>query len=444
MVEQWNTKYPSFGYPDIAALCDRLAARDETWLLPDQKRQLCILDTQLLALLEELQLDTCTVEEVAELFKSSLLHIQLIASAVLEPYFSYDDAISLIVQRINHVLNICDTPAKRRRYYKMGISIADCIFIEEHRQELTDFLERAREYMYWTSEDRASYIVQLCERFLMQLEDVRQSDTAGSSQTAEILDTGFWPHVLKLWLLGLVPEQIIEELDAQLPLKWQDAMKISTLIDNLCEFRLPWGLNAISMYLSPSDDNVSEENDFEIPEVVTYFASNLRFGVHCPVASVMLASGLGSRQAALSLSQFYYDNIEPVSIFAWLNSVSEETIYECTQDSDLRDRLIRFIESVQKSQAQFTEPRIPDVIEVELRNASVISPPMLKDLLTHIEEDERHIHLFGQEGLRYLGMVENPLLVDILRKHDLSLILKDIRYDGDVTRLILSVLDPKS
>lgn len=338
MVEAWQDSLPQFSNIDIAELCQVLTNDDENWLNIDVdndwlktelRRKLRILDTQILALAEEQHLNIMNTEDdlmgiITELFKDSIMYAQMSKDA--ETYISSTQAISLIVQRIEHISRICKTKQRRQRYYSMSLSIEGCASIENRSDDLADYLKMAEDFMNWSPDERADYIIKLCAEYLLQIDDIRVS-----SDYKEPPDC--WSQILKSWLMGQNAVEIMTNND--LPVEWKDPMKISTFIDDLCDFRLPWGLNALSMFWKVSN-STSEEIDetlFVLPEAVNYFASMLRFGVHNPIATVALALGLGNRKAALSLSQLYTGTIDEISILQWMQNIDQKDVTQCTSGS---------------------------------------------------------------------------------------------------------------
>ena len=435
----WQNESFNIDPIDIAELCQRLTESDDTWLGGTLQRKLRILDTQLLALLEEQQLDlTEFVSEdfhisIADLFKDSMLSIQLNSES--GAYISNAEAISLIVQRIQHISQICKTKQRRHCFYSMGISLQDCLTVEQFKPDLMSYLERVKDYMDWSAEARVEYIVQLCSNFLMRLNDVRFSE-----ENKEPPDC--WPLILEQWLMGKNAAEIAKS--TELPDNLKNAMKIGTLIDDLCEFRLPWGLNAVSMFwkTSVSLDDDGEELPFTPPEVVSYFASMLKFGVHHPIATVALALGLGNREVALILSKHYDGPIDAQSILGWLRVLDQNEVQSWTEDEILREVLTDFAESAkQRGRIDLEEmlrvlrPRvlaanIPIDFQVSLVEEGT-------ELVSHIEGDQ--VHLYTQ-AIDYLGVitVEDSSLLKDLRDGKLSITVNKV--DRDHNDVLLTLL----
>jgi len=412
LVKAWHDVLPTIGATDIAALCQLLSSDDNSWLDLEVQKKLRILDTQLLALVEEQHLEITDpfvdiTQEITDLFKDSMLYIQL--NTDTNSYISNTEAISLIVQRIGHVSRVCKTKQRRQRYYSMALSLDGCTWIENEKDNLRDFLQSAEHFMDWSPEERVHYIVKLCNVFLMPIDDIRLS-----SENEEPPDC--WTQVLEQWLMGKNATEITASIT--IADEWNNPMKISTLIDDLCEFRLPWGLNAISMFWKTSE-TLSESLDeipFIQPQVVTYFASMLRFGVHHPVATVALALGLDNRQAALQLSQLYSGSIDATSILIWLQSLDQSDIEMSTNDWVQRSSLNELMNSVRLKRPfllpSFRSPKL-ETLEVEgyLQDTYVIEG---MKLLSEVENNAAHFYTPDGDYLGPIISQDTDLLRDLV------------------------------
>lgn len=411
LVKAWHEVLPTVGAMDIAELCQFLSSDDCSWLDLEIQKKLRILDAQLLALVEEQHLEITDpsvdmTQEITELFKDSMLYIQL--NADTNSSISNTEAISLIVQRIEYVARVCKTKQRRQRYYGMALSLDGCTWIENEKDNLRDFLQSAEHFMDWSPEVRVHYIVTLCDVFLMPIDDIRLS-----SENEEPPDC--WTQVLEQWLMGKNATEIAASIT--IADEWNSPMKISTLIDDLCEFRLPWGLNAISMFWKTSE-TLSESTDeipFIPPQVVNYFASMLRFGVYHPVATVALALGLDNRQAALQLSQLYSGSIDATSILIWLQSLDQSDIEICTDDWIQQSSLNELINSMRLKRhfllPSFRSPKL-ETLEVEgyLQDVYVVEG---MELLSEVENNA--VHFYTPDG-DYLGPIisqDTDLLRDL-------------------------------
>jgi hypothetical protein len=207
-------------------------------------------------------------------------------------------------------------------------------------------------------------------------------------------------------------------------------MKVSTLIDNLCEFRLPWGLNAIAMFWKNSEglSENAEESPFIPPEIVNYFSSMLRFGVHDPVATVAMAMGLDSRKAGLLLSEKYGGLIDAQSILLWLRTVDINALSIYSDNKVLQGLLVEFIASLQRKNNlfEFLDGLAPTPVSVEAvgydDDLLVVEGTELLGLY-----EDGFVHIYTQTG-DYLGTtkIENDKTIKRLQNRTASITVKEV------------------
>jgi hypothetical protein len=206
--------------------------------------------------------------------------------------------------------------------------------------------------------------------------------------------------VLRQWLIGKNAMQIA--LMPEIPVKWQNAMKISTLIDDLCEFRLSWGLNAISMFWKTQEISDDSVETFSPPDVFGYFASMLHFGVCNPIASVILSLGLNNRSAALALSNIYVGEIDPKSVLIWILALNKENLLECTNDLDIQNSLVNFVESLQAKRQNLSSKTNSWVIRSWEPNDYVVGINLEEGMTLLGDVEDYEIH-FTTSNAEYLG-----------------------------------------
>ncbi len=447
IVRAWHQLFPHIGADDIAQLCQLLTENNEDWLSNNLQAKLRVLDTQLLALIEEQkQLITSTENQLSnitdpdqdlttwimDVFEKSMFYIQMNSDP--STIVSTSETISVLVQRVEHIARVCKTPQRRRCYYRMGLSIEGCTKVESSKDDLATYLRQAEQYMDWSPEERAKYVVRLCADFLMQLEDV--SGWKDDERPSEC-----WPEVLKQWLMGKNALEIV--ISVMLPDDCNTAMKVSTLIDNLCEFRLPWGLNAIAMFWQNSEglSENADETPFSPPEIVSYFASMLRFGVHDPVATVAIAMGLDNRNVALLLSEKYSGPIDAQSILFWLRTLTQNAVSGYSDNEALQKLLADFIASIQKSDnfIEFLRGSVPITVSVEVAGYTGDSLVGEGTELLGLYEDG-FVHLYTQTG-DYLGTteIEHGETLKRLRSGTASITVKEVIREFDEVLLQLLI-----
>ncbi len=448
IVRAWCQVFPHVGADDIAQLCQLLTENNEDWLSNKLQAELRVLDTQLLALIEEQkQLVTSTENQLSnitdpdqdlttwimDVFEKSMFYIQMNSDP--STLVSTSGAISLLVQRVEHIARVCKTPQRRHCYYRMGLSIEGCTKVESSKDDLATYLRQAEQYMDWSPEERAKYVVRLCADFLMQLEDI-----SGWKESDKPSDC--WPEVLEQWLMGKNASEIVASL--MLPNDCNTAMKVSTLIDNLCEFRLPWGLNAIAMFWQNSEglsENIDEMPFTTPPEIVNYFASMLRFGVHDPIATVAMAMGLDNRKAALILSEKYSGPIDAQSILFWLRTLDQNAVSGYSGNEALQKLLADFIASVQRSDnfIEFLRGSVPTTVSVEVAGYTGDSLVGEGTELLGLYEDG-FVHLCTQTG-DYLGTteIEHSEALKRLQSGTASITVKEVVREFDEVLLQLLI-----
>jgi hypothetical protein len=286
--------------------------------------------------------------------------------------------------------------------------------------------------MDWEDNVRAEYIVKLCKDFLMPLEDI-----CGWKERDKPPDC--WPQILEQWLMGKNASEIASSV--ALPDDCNTTLQVSTLIDNLCEFRLPWGLNAITMFWqnsAPLSENVGE-TPFIPPEVVSYFPSMLRFGVHHPVATVALSMGLDNRKAALELSTQYSGPIDAQSILFWLRTLDQNRVSVSIDNEALQTLLYGFITSIQERNSfiESFEGLFPITETMEIEGyTDLLSAEETTDVISYYEKKNDIVHFLTQTG-DYVGTIaksiENPELLKRFQSGTASVsVMNVIQQDAQV------------
>jgi superfamily II DNA/RNA helicase len=400
VIVTWKERYP---YVDIAELCEHLADDKVDWLPEGEQHLLEVLDAQLLALLEELQIAEATPERVQRLFERSLLLLQL-AQAEPDDSLTMKTALDMLVSRITHIRRVVPTRA-RRRFYRMGLALSDCRYIDANQVQIREMLEQAQDYLAWSAEQRSSYLMQLCQMYLMKLSDVRPENPADLPTC--------WPRIVYRWLLGQTPEQITQ--DPIVALELGNTMQVSSVIDELCDYRLPWGFNALYNFWSTDLEDIdsieAEEETVTLPVAVSYFPSMIRFGVHSPDATILLATGLESRQAALACAERYPGPLEPAPLLAWVSNLTVSDIDQWGLESALQRSIIEFAQKLRRRARLEDELAINfDFYTIHIPDQPYLSP--LGDRVTLITQP-----IPPDQVILYSPAVERLGVIQIKDKH---------------------------
>ena len=330
IVQQWQRTHAGV---DVAELCQVLAENNLDWVSGDERENVAagldFLDTQLIALTEELDTEKITPDDLQMLLQRSLLLLQLEAEpqGILTARLAND----MLYARLRYIRHRFPLRAQRHKLYILGLPISDCEKIENNKDELLRILITAQDYYRWNAKSRCDFLASL----LAYLFDLREFNPDNSSLPQNLKENWqqLWRPVLQLWLLGGTPNEMVKHPD--IAAVTSSPTDVSLLIDDLFAYRAPWGLNALSVYLQ----EVAAESEQKIPVVADYFSALLKYGVHSPAASALLAFGLGSRKIALRLaSQCPNEAMEIGELLAWFVQLtkqqlvsfgfnSEETLY---------------------------------------------------------------------------------------------------------------------
>ncbi len=305
LIDVWKESYPSI---DVAELCIYLANNDFDWVNTDNhdliKTMLDFLDAQLLALIEESAVET-TPDNLQEVMHKSLLILQLEDEPNDELTSKF--ALDLLDARIQSIHSRFPNKLQRQSFYKLGFAISDCERIDNDKDIILELFLRAVNYYQWNESERCDYLIEVVETIFAHIYELKPE-----SDWHEL-----WKAVLPLWLQGKNPNEISRSEGVQG--YTQSPAKLSALIDNLFGYKVPWGLNAISAYLK----HIASESNVEIPNVLGYFSSLIKYGVHSPAAASFLAFGLENRNLALMLvSKLSREDISPEELLSWFVSIN--------------------------------------------------------------------------------------------------------------------------
>lgn len=311
IVQNWKE---ARGDVNVAELCTRLAENDLGWLSSKWKkdvgRWLDVLDAELLALVEELGHDVVSPDVIQRVMEGSLLFLQAAKVEDAETVMVW--LREMLFARWRYVHSVVRTNDRRRRFYKLGFPLRDCQAIEDNAAQLLALLLRASDFERWSAAKRCAYLVQLTGFLLGNVAELEPKDNPTHD---------CWEQVLTLWLFGCSPNEIAADDDVSRCTR--SPAEVSTYIEDAFVYKLPWGLNALIAYLT----DVAEDATVELPPVVSYFPALVKYGVHDPVASCLLAFGLESRKLALKLAAAYpEDATEAGSVLMWFLGLSKDAL----------------------------------------------------------------------------------------------------------------------
>jgi hypothetical protein len=285
IAQEWQLTHPSV---NIADLCQRLADNDLSWISNDRRssieRYLAWIDTELLAITQESGATEITPDLLQELMSNSLALLQAGKADLADQWIAYiRDA---LFARLQYVFSQAQTDLQRKGYYLLGLPVRDCKKIEVNQDEILALFMQSESYLEWDVQSRCEYLVKIAA-FLLTLDELKPNNTWPDE---------CWQQILRLWLQGNNPNEISS--DPLVATYTQSPAEISVYIDDVFSYKLPWGLNAVNVYLA----RLAPERGLALPAVLSFFSPLVKYGVHDPIASSLLAFGLASRKLALFLS----------------------------------------------------------------------------------------------------------------------------------------------
>jgi len=331
IIRNWRQVYPD---SDVSELCTRLAQNDLSWFASGEEANkvqnwLNVLDAELIALIQEDENEEPISPDVLQrILDGSLLYLQ--AGKVDRA----DEAIRLITEMLNarwqYTRSVTRSRERQKRFYRLGFPLNDCQTIEENVDELLVLLLEAEAYEEWDATLRCDYLIRLAAFVLSHV-------TTLAPKSSPCI--GCWTRILELWLLGYSPNEIAS--DGEVAKCTDSPTEVSKFIEDVFGYKLPWGFNALNAYLNV----VIENTGVTLPEVTAYFSALVKYGVHSPAASCLLAVGLESRKLALKLATVYVGNqLDVRSILLWLSFLSADQLTPL----ELSDQEIELVERTSK------------------------------------------------------------------------------------------------
>lgn len=308
----WRKAFP---HADLATLCTHLAENNLSWVGDDDntrlRQWLKTLDAELIALVEESKSDEPISPDLFQrLLVGSLLYLQ--AGKVQDAQEEIRAITEMLFARWRYIKTVTRTPERQQRFYRLGFPLNDCDSVERHVTEMLRLLMEAEGFEDWDADRRCEYLIGLTG-FLLQHVSILAPKSSPCINCAA--------PILRLWLLGYSPNEIVRDHEVA---EYTDSPSVvSKFIEDVFDYKLPWGLNALNAYMGA----VIENSELTLPGITSYFSALVKYGVHSPVASCLLALGLGSRKLALKLAQVYTSSsFDMADVILWLLLLSNDQL----------------------------------------------------------------------------------------------------------------------
>ena len=322
IVNKWRETHPQV---NVAELCIYLANNSYDWVDKESRSNIRnwidILDGHLLALSEELDFDPATPNRLQEILEGSLLFIQLRNN--LDTQISIRFATEILYSRIHYIRTRHPLSTTRKRLYKLGMPLSDCEIIENKKDELYALFNEATSWYDWNIEKRFNLL--LCiSQFVLELNGIRPKVVPEQ-----------WSNILSYWLKGTSAVKMVENNIIKLFIS--DSTKLSIFLEDICGYRLAWGVNSILSYLKI----ISEEREESLPLICSYFSSMFKYGLNNAVAICIMPYVDRMRDLALITAKICPCNIEyPEEIVWWFKNLSEEDLTDNKIENSIAKRII--------------------------------------------------------------------------------------------------------
>lgn len=197
----------------------------------------------------------------------------------------------------------------RKVYSSTGLSTESCeklrLYVESNSAMITNLLKNAG----------PSNVKEMASLFLTGCLNISEMESKREF-------SGSYEKLLLFWVSGFSIPQIISEFSQPMS-SFKDLAK---LIEDLFEYRLPWGLSAL---IAVAKKQLGIE-DNEVSKYVTYFPAMVKFGVPIPEASWAMTAGMPFRKVAIEIAARYLQervSTEREDFVKWLRNINSEQLH---------------------------------------------------------------------------------------------------------------------
>jgi len=321
-VLEWCRTHPRI---EVPALCLHLAEHSLGWISEERRAELHIwldrLDGHLLALTEDFDLDPYTPDKLQEILSGSLLFIQLRDDQ--KPILTLDEAIALLDARIKYIYHRHPNRLVRARLFKLGLPLADCETIESNKESLLVMFLEATDWSAWSPSEKVRHLIRIADTVLT-LRELRPP-------------RGLPPQshsLLEAWLLGSSSAEMAA--DGAISPFSNDPAEISLWIEDVCRYRLPWGINSLCSFLQ----SYALEYNLVLPPVCAHFASMFKYGVVSSIAVRLIPYLDQERTLANLLADVYPLTIDDTDeVYSWFISLDQDQLLALGIDGENAARI---------------------------------------------------------------------------------------------------------
>ena len=372
---------------DFAALCLRLSENDQSWAGKDAQKVaewLTLLDDQLFALHTEQLEDGELADLLQEVLSDSLLQVQL-ASAPIKG-LTIERAGEFFAARMRYVRSRVPDRAKRDTFYKIALSLDDCLALEASEAQVRALLGRFRDWPELNATARNAWIDDFVAwAATLPFTEIPVAQVAAHSALAQG------------WLAGSTFRELAEV--EQVGLVWPKLDDVTGRVESVCGFKLAWAANAAVVYAT------SVASEAGVPaEVCKALPAMFRYGTLEPVATQfapMLGNDLRLAEDMARVCPHPFGSREG---FAWIRSATEDGLTGLGLHPEVASRAVQTRLAVAGNTGTETGRR-----EIRLDGARLKRRLEQEELVFAVPRgaDEATVELFGMDGLS-LGALNDP------------------------------------
>lgn len=260
------------------------------------------LDPEILALLVE-ESDSSSTDDLVCALNDSLVRIQ--ADRVNYPMEQLNGAYKKIAEKI---LKNIPNAEYRAVYSSTGLSTSSCLSLNDH---ILNNKESIKKFLVNDNDEDIDETIDLILPACLALSEMQSPRQFGGNSI----------DLLKKWIQGIEMQELTSEFDDQI----KSAGELSRFIEDLFEYRLPWG---ISSYIQIAIKVLDLDRE-SISPTAKFLPSMMKFGLPEPVACWAMSIGIHYRKVAIALSARFRREI-PVhdyeNFIHWLSTLSTERL----------------------------------------------------------------------------------------------------------------------
>ena len=333
----------------------------------------------------ELDIDPARPDRFQEILEGSLLFIQMKSDPNAQ--ITHGLATDILRSRIHYIRSRYPQSNIRRRLYKLGMALSDCETIESSSEKLLELFQEAVLWPDWDEEQRFDLLLRISQ-FVVTLNEIKPKKDMPEQ----------WPTILSHWLQGISTTEMIK--NDEISQFTTSPAELCLFLEDICGYRLPWGINSIMSYLTM----FTEERGESVPSICSYFPGMFKYGVNDPVAVCIVPYLDQARDLALAAAKVCpYDIDQPEIIVAWFMNLSLEDLLNLGLERSTAERTITVRDAFQRLGLYTGGQGRRDRIRISTRDVDIVQELNIGDrvlVLPRPYRSHRHYEVFTVGGTR--------------------------------------------